>query len=165
MASEKVAKGGLEVLPGCAVVTLGDVVVQVVTEGGAGCWTLVRNALNKGATTHPSGVIFFAVVMPSAPVPSAAVRTEMQGDLQALGKGLRHVVSVVVGDSLRMSIARTVIRGMLFLSGQSARQAVVASIDEGFEIVAQSASKATPTRTELRMAVLNLFSSLKLPSF
>src|ERR1700712_1896649 len=59
------------------------------------------------------------IVLPSADVPDADTRAENTLRMGRLRGRLRRVITVVIGDSMRVNLVRTIMRAMFLLQGQS----------------------------------------------
>jgi hypothetical protein len=96
-------------------------------------------------------------------MPDAEARRYVQ---QAFSEELPHVrrfVNAPLGDSMKQSLVRTVLRGMAMI-GDKAKVVVIAStIDEALDLVAPVASSDTPSRTVLSRTIDQLFAEAGLP--
>lgn len=124
-------------------------------------WRWCVSQLEALAASNPDGIVFFQFLLPSADPPSAAIRTQIQNDLARLGPKIRKMVTVVFGDSMRQSIVRTLMRGMLLLGGLSKQQAIVATLEDGASIVREAGGANVPSRAEITAAADALFEALQ----
>jgi hypothetical protein len=69
---------------------------------------------------------------------------------------------VPVGNSIWMSVVRTIVRSIYMLSGQSSRQVLASTVHEGIEHVRRCAGADTPSRAELTSAVADLCVALSI---
>lgn len=123
-------------------------------------WRENYKRLKAAAATRKEGVIYLSLVDRGSTPPNAAARAQITADLRELGGALRRFIAVPLGDSVWLSIVRTIIRGMLMLSGQSQQQRVAASLREGFEHVREAAGPNSPSVEELERAVEALTTAL-----
>ena len=147
---------------GVACVALADTVVMLWDKPAATArWIWFIEQATKASATAPKGVIILNIILPSSSPPDGELRGRMQKDLRAMGPALHKMVAVAMGDGMWTSVVRTLIRSILLLSGQSQKQAVVATVAEGLDHIRGIASPQTPSRPELQTAVDQLFAALK----
>jgi hypothetical protein len=84
------------------------------------------------------------VVLPTADFPDAEVRAENERRIKLLHGKYRRVVTVVIGDGLRLNLVRTIMRGMFLVSRQSHMLIVASNIDDGLQHLQREASPRTP---------------------
>lgn len=84
------------------------------------------------------------VVLPTADFPDAAVRAENERRIKLLHGKYRRVVTVVIGDGLRLNLVRTIMRGMFLVSRQSHLLVVASSVEDGLQQLQREASSRTP---------------------
>ena len=149
---------------GLASVALGDTLVFLWKEPVTlprfmwfiqGCATLARG--------RPHGMICLDLILPDSQPPTAEVRARMQTEFRSLGPKLRRLVVVPLGDSIWLSVVRTIVRAVLLLSGQSKQHVVAATLEAGIEQVKGVAGPETPSPADLRDAVMNLYLALGVP--
>jgi hypothetical protein len=154
----------LKVGDGVAVLTDGDTFVVLWQEGVTKeRWEWHRAHL-EAARREAGSIPCLSLILPSSEQPAAPVRRTMQDDFRAMGKSLRRFVAVPLGDSLRMTLVRALIRSMLLLSGQSTQQGIAASVDEALEQLKGFAGPKSPSVTMLRAHIRSLCEALGLPS-
>src|SRR5262249_46617655 len=78
---------------------------------------------------------------------------ESQAQMKKLDSRIWYTSAVALGDSFRMSIVRTILRGMAFVTGQSSRMGVSGSVGEGIDRLLEHAAAGCPSRAELVSAV------------
>lgn len=149
---------------GVASAALGDTVVALWTapatvERWAWHWARVEERLQG----HQAGVICLSLVLSSSSPPDAELRSRMKADVERIGVGLRRFVIVPLGDSMWTAIVRTIGQTVLLLSGQSERQRVVASVDQGLSQVLAARGPETPSRGELERVLGELSRLLGAP--
>ena len=83
------------------------------------------------AERYPQGVIIVSVILESSTAPNGALRKRMQADFKALGPAMRRMVAAPVGNSFWLSVVRTIVKGVMIMSGQSDRQRVAESLEQG----------------------------------
>ena len=84
------------------------------------------------------------VVLPTADFPDAEVRAENERRIKLLHGKYRRVVTVVLGDGLRLNLVRTIMRGMFLVSRQSHMLIVASSVEDGLQQLQREASPRTP---------------------
>ncbi len=116
--------------------------------------------LERLANGADEGILVLYVILPSSSPPDAAVRTQIQADLAKLGTRLRRLVVVPLGNTVWFNLTRAIMRGLLLLSGQSKKFAVVSGLNEGIEELQRLRGARTPSRQELRAALSELSATL-----
>ena len=152
---------GVVVGDGLASIELGDTLVFLWKEPV----TLPRfkwfiQACASLARGRPGGMICLDLILPESKPPTAEVRACMQTEFRSLGAGLRRLVVVPLGDSIWLSVVRTIVRAVLLLSGQSKQHVVAATLEAGIEQVQSAAGVETPSPAVLRDAVAKLYLAL-----
>lgn len=147
----------VRVFSGVAAAALGDTLVVLWSmpasqERWSWKWSFVEELMRS----HEPGVLLFSLVLDTSSPPDSALRARMKADLQRSGAKLRRFVVVPLGDSIWMAIVRMIGRAVLLLGGQSDRQIVAASVEQGFVRLLQAAGPATPSRSELERAIAEL---------
>jgi hypothetical protein len=89
--------------------------------------------MDELAARSPGGIVGLMIIAPHAGPPDGPTRRENSARLKVLGAKLRLLGTVALGDDFKVSIVRTVMRAMVMLSGQSARQFVATTEDEGID--------------------------------
>lgn len=154
-------QNGVEVRDGVALLQMGDTLLALWQAPMAHeRWLHHLNRMKTMAVSRAAGIVCLTLVMAESTPPDAALRQQMQAGLRGMSSTLRRVVVVPLGDSLWLSIVRTIARGLLLLSGQSQRQRVTATVREGLEEVRAAAGPETPSIAELEKGVAALFSAL-----
>ena len=111
-------------------------------------------------TKYPEGIRLMVVVLPDTPVPAPSERARVQGDLRKHSSQIRKQVTVILGDSMRASIVRAIMRTMLFLSGQSKNMAFTATIRGGIDALLESSGPNAIPRAQFIAAVEELLPAL-----
>ena len=96
------------------------------------------------------------IVLESSDLPDAASRAENTRRMVELRGRLRRVVTVVLGDSMRVSLVRTVMRAMFLLQGMSRVQHIVSSVDEGLQTLLSEPTTEMPTRAQLEATLTEI---------
>jgi hypothetical protein len=112
------------------------------------------------AAKQKSGVMLFQIILPTSDPPDGPARAENAMRLRKLMPLLRRVVTVAVGDALRASIVRTILRAMLVVQGQTHVQFVSNTVDEGIKTLLEKADPSTPTAPQIEAAVQSLYRAL-----
>lgn len=119
----------------------------------------VYDAADELAAARPSGMRALMILLPTADPPDGPARGENARRMRALKTSLRRLVTVVLGDDLRQTIVRSVLRIMALPLGPG-RLGVASSVESGIEQLLRAASPATPSFAELVEAVGSLFLAL-----
>jgi len=119
----------------------------------------VFRELNQLLATH-SDVLLIQMILPSSGPPDSDSRDRNRRELKRLKDQIRRFVSVPVGDALRMSLVRTIMRAMTLVSGTSAQHLVDRTIAIGVDHLLEKASPSTPSRRELLDSAASLFVAL-----
>jgi DNA-binding CsgD family transcriptional regulator len=142
---------------GVAAAALGDTLVVLwSTSANQPRWSWKCAFAEELMRSHEDGVLLLSLVLDTSMPPDSALRALMRADLQRFGARLRRFVVVPLGDSIWMAIVRMIGRAVLLLGGQSDRQIVAASVEQGFTQLLQAAGPATPSRNELEQAIAEL---------
>ena len=96
------------------------------------------------------------IVLESSDLPDAASRAENTRRMVELRGRLRRVVTVVLGDSMRVSLVRTIMRAMFLLQGMSRVQHIVSSVDEGLNTLLQDPTQRMPSRAQLEATLIEI---------
>jgi hypothetical protein len=96
------------------------------------------------------------IVLESSDLPDAATRAENTRRMVELRGRLRRVVTVVLGDSMRVSLVRTIMRAMFLLQGMSRVQHIVSSVEEGLNTLLDDPTAQMPKRPELRATLTEI---------
>ena len=96
------------------------------------------------------------IVLESSDLPDAASRAENTRRMVELRGRLRRVVTVVLGDSMRVSLVRTVMRAMFLLQGMSRVQHIVSSVDDGLTNLLSDPTPKMPTRAQLEATLAEM---------
>jgi len=147
----------IRLFSGVAAAALGDTLVMLWSASATPeRYRWQQGVLEELMRAHTGGVLFLSFILDSSSPPDAALRAEIKADAQRLGPQLRRWVVVPLGDSIWMALVRMIGRAVLLLGGQSDRQAVAGSVEQGFEGILQAAGPATPSREELERALAEL---------
>jgi DNA-binding CsgD family transcriptional regulator len=142
---------------GVAAAALGDTLVILwAMPASPERWRWYCSLVEELSGPFPSGVLVLSLVLDTSSPPDGSLRAQMKADIQELGSKLCRFVVVPLGDSIWMAIVRMIGRAVLLLGGQSDRQIVASSVEQGFERLLQVAGPSTPSRAELEGAVSEL---------
>lgn len=121
---------------------------------------LVESLLAGLAEPNESYVVL-QVILPQAGTPDTEARRYIQDAFRTRLTGLRLLVTTPLGDSLTVSVVRTIMRGMIILSGQSQRIRLAGSIDEALGALGRESQAATPSRREVLTTLRALFDDVR----
>jgi hypothetical protein len=108
------------------------------------------DAVDRLALENAEGILCFMLILPTADIPDAATRAENTLRLRKLGPGLRKLVTVPVGDMLRIRLVRTIMRGLGILHGNARSHSVATTVDDGLRQLLEAASPKTPAVSQLQ---------------
>lgn len=89
------------------------------------------------------------IMLSTADAPDAETRAENTRRMARLRGKLRHVVTVIIGDSVRTSLVRGFMRAMFLLQGLSKVQQIVCSVEDGLQRLVGDPTPLMPTREQL----------------
>jgi hypothetical protein len=143
----------LKVGDGIAAIAVGDVLVVLWKEPASlPRWSWQLAASEELRARHPGGVFIFDLILASSKPPDAELRRRMQQDFERMKDGVRKLVVVALGDRFWQSVVRTIVRGVLIVSGLSKKLLLASTIAEGVDEIRSWASPATPARDDLLRA-------------
>jgi hypothetical protein len=116
-------------------------------------WTFDRL---EELTTRVRPINGLMIVLPSSDLPDAETRAENTRRMADMRGRLRHVVTVVLGDSMRVSLVRTIMRAIFLLQGMSRVQQIVSSVDEGVDALLSNPTPHMPSRMQIEAALLDI---------
>src|SRR6185369_13690462 len=91
----------------------------------------------------------FMIVLPSADPPDSPTHQENFTRLKKLGKRVRRLVTVPVGNAFKMSVVRAVMRGLNIILGHSGTRFVADTVDSGLARLLEAASGRTPPLSQI----------------
>lgn len=142
---------GVEVFDGIAASWAGDTVVTVWNAPGRlhrSRW--LYDFVDKWRTGRPETIAAMLVLLPSADPPDRAARIENSVRLRRLQPSIRLLVTVPLGDSFRVTIVRSVLRGMALLGGISRSLDIETTLDQGARALLNAASPQSPSFDDVR---------------
>lgn len=147
---------GADVGDGVAVLTRGDTIVFLWKEAAtAPRWAWQQERVRNFLASREDA-IWVIVILESSTPPNATLRARMQLDFRMVGPKLRRLVAVPIGTSLWMSVVRTIVRGVLLVSGLARLHVLAGSVEEAVERVREVAGPDTPSASTLREMVETL---------
>jgi len=147
---------------GLAHCSVGDVAVFLWRDPASEArWRWVVQRLEALGSKRAKGALCLYLIMASSTPPGSALRGRMQDDIRDLGDKLRKIIAVPVGDSIWASVVRTLVRGILLLSGNSSKQELADDIPDAIARVRRLATADTPSSEELTAAVEALYATLE----
>jgi len=156
---------GVEVGDGVGLLRMGDTLIVLWTKpASAERWACQLSEMQRMAPAHADGILVLVLILSVDTPPEAAVRSDMEAALRRMGPQLRRLVAVPLGDSVWLSIMRTIVRGLIIVSGQSHRHRVGGSVSSGIEQMLEKAGPLTPSKSELLQGIAALSLALGLPA-
>src|SRR3954454_9970604 len=99
---------------GVGLAQLGDTVVALwKAPASLDRWRYQLSRMETMAASRPAGITCLDLILEGSSPPDAALRRQMQVDFRRLGSKLRKFVVVPIGNSIWLSIVRTIVRGVL----------------------------------------------------
>lgn len=95
-----------------------------------------------------TGGLFLQLIAEATSPPNAETRRYIQQEFADLLPRARRFVTVPLGDSFNQSVVRTIMRGMLLLSGVSGTAKIASNLDEGLSLIFEVATAETPPRPD-----------------
>ena len=155
----------VEIVDGVGYAQIGDTMIALwKAPASLSRWREQVQRMSAMAAERSDGIVCIDLILDGSTPPNTVLRQEMQADFRRLGSALRRFIVVPLGDSLWLSVVRTIVRAVLLLSGQSQRQRVVASVREGLEQVRLASGPETPGAAELEAAIAELCTALGIKS-
>lgn len=126
----------------------------------------IFDCADRLASQWSQGIVCLMVVLSSADPPDARTRAENTRRFKKLGNSLSAMVTVPTGDSLWLSLVRSIMRGINAAQGTSNTFIVADTIDEGIARLVESARSDSFQREQVEEGVHALCAALgvELPS-
>jgi hypothetical protein len=119
--------------------------------------------VDAAIATQPGGIIGMQLVLPTSSPPDGPARAENYKRMREIGPRMRRVVTVPLGDALWVTLVRTIMRGLMLVTGQSKMQFVADNEEQGYDLLYEAASPATPTRKMLSAGFDEMHTALGIP--
>jgi hypothetical protein len=120
-------------------------------------WLMGR--FTAGLSAIDGTAVGLQIIGEDTPVPDSATRRYVQQSYQQDLARVRRLVNTPLGDSLRQSIIRTVLRTMAVVGDRRKVLTIAATIDEALDLVAAVSSPHTPSRAVLSDRIDQLFNA------
>lgn len=153
-------EGEVDVNDGVALIVRGDALISLWNAPARlhrSRW--VYDAADELAASRSNGMCALMILLPTADPPDGPARNENALRMRALKKSLRRLVTVVLGDDLRQTIIRSVLRIVALPLGPG-RAGVASSVERGIEQLVRAGSPSTPSFADLAKDVGSLFRQL-----
>jgi hypothetical protein len=121
------------------------------------------NQIGEAIKQNPDGIVVVHLILPTSSPPDKEARAEARMAFERHQKKTRQTITVPLGDAFWTNVVRSIMRGLLLVTGQSAVHQVAASVADAIDRVRASASARTPPAAELTNAVRELFDALGEP--
>jgi hypothetical protein len=96
-----------------------------------------------------SDLLALMIVLPSSDPPDIATHQENFTRLRQLGTRVKRLVTVPVGDELKTSIVRAVMRGLNVILGHGGTRFISDNVDAGVARLVEAKGPATPPPTQI----------------
>lgn len=90
---------------------------------------------------YPGGFVLLSAILPTSEPPDQHARAQLQDAFRQANERLLLGVHFLMGDSLRVSLGRTFLRGMFLMGAQGDRHRVAGSVTETCELILKNTSK------------------------
>jgi hypothetical protein len=152
---------GIDIRDGVGLAQLGDTLVALwKAPASFDRWRYQLSKMETMAVSRPGGIICLDLILEGSSPPDAALRKQLQSDLRRMGSKFRRFVVVPLGNSIWLSVVRTIVRGVLLVSGQSQRLRVASTVREGLDEIRVAATPETPSPQEVLEAIGELSTAL-----
>lgn len=146
---------------GVAAVTQGDTVFSMwKAPARAERQQWLIDCVEAHSATLPEPIFHFMLVLPSSDPPDAESRKLFQAHLKKMDKKLTRLVCVAIGDSIRISLVRTIGRTILMLAGKSDVLSLVATVNQGIDELNKAKGPKTPSAQDVHAAVKAMAAAL-----
>jgi hypothetical protein len=108
----------------------------------------------------PGGALVMLVITANADPPDAATRAENARRLERLKDALRGFVTVPLGDSVRVHIARAIMRAMLLIQGKADLHRIARNEADGIREILLRAGPDTPSGGQIRADLADLHAEI-----
>jgi hypothetical protein len=102
--------------------------------------------MDAALAAQSGSMIGMQLVLPTSSPPDGPARAETYARMRLVGGRIRRLVTVPLGDALWVSLVRTIMRGLMLVTGQSKVQFVADDEEQGLDTLLQAASATTPSR-------------------
>lgn len=158
-----VANTKVQVFDGVAFMQRGDVALYVYSSDARlhrTRWAFDRADDCVRTVGQPDGILILFIIPPSAAPPDAATRAENSARFKKIFPSIRRFVSVPLGDALRVSIVKAVMRAMILVQRQVGRHVIASTEAEGITRLLERAGPDTPDRATLEADLRSLWEAL-----
>lgn len=105
----------------------------------------------------------FMIVLPSSEPPDAPTHQENFVRLRKLGKRVKRLVTVPVGNAFKMSVVRAVMRGLNVILGHSNTRFISDNVDAGLARLLEAKGPSTPAVSQIVADLRALYLALGEP--
>ena len=115
---------------------------------------------DESVRSAPDGILILFIIPPSAAPPDSATRAENSARLKKVLPSIRRFVTVPLGDALRVSIVKAVMRAMILIQRQIGRHVIASTEADGISHLLECAGPDTPDRATLEADLRSLWEAL-----
>jgi hypothetical protein len=151
-----------QVFDGVAFVQRGDVGLYVYSSDARvhrTRWAFDR--ADESVQSASDGILILFIIPPTAAPPDAATRAENSARFKKVYPSIRRFVTVPLGDALRVSIVKAVMRAMILVQRQVGRHVIASTEAEGISRLLERAGPDTPGRQTLEADLRTLWAALE----
>ena len=117
---------------------------------------LLGHIVSARRAGHPYR-IGLQLIAEQAPLPDAETRRFVQAMFKEELPHIHRFINAPLGDSMKQSLVRTVLRGMAMISDKSRAVVIASTLEEALDMASAVASAETPPRSVLRRTVDEMF--------
>lgn len=154
----------IQTYPGLVVARAGD--VGLILWHGEPTLAANRWLIQYVTTARRAGSGFkigIQLICDATPLPEADARRYVQEAFREELPHVRRFINAPLGDSMRQSLVRTILRGMAMIADRSKVVVIASTIREALDLTVPVASEDTPPRAVLDRLVDDLFAEARTP--
>jgi hypothetical protein len=114
-------------------------------------WEWQVQLMEKMAAKPGDGFLMLNIIFSTSSPPPSSLRKRMQDYMKRIAPRMSKIVVVALGDSIWLSVVRTIIRALALISGESERQVVMATLHEGIAVMNRLGSRVPAS--EMKRAI------------
>lgn len=152
----------LKVFDGVAIVIRGDTFISVWKESATLTRVRWHGAMLENHVANLNGkALVVMIILPTAGPPQGEARVASSAVAKRVLPKLRLAVTAAVGSTVWLQVIRTVMRGILFLSGEGKHHQVVTTEAAALDRILEVATARTPNREALEALLRDLHAALE----
>ena len=108
-------------------------------------------------------ILGFMIVLPTADPPDGPTREENTYRLRRISHRVRRLITTPIGNAFKVSLVRTVMRGLNVVLGHSDTRFVTETVEEGLNALLEAKSAKTPPAEQLLADLASIYAALGEP--